>query len=51
MKQVSAVNPYNIPADLKLLGNDPYRSLAYLIRCNGGYDKVDVVYQEFDFSH
>lgn len=41
------INPLNIPSQLELLSNDPYRSLAYLIRCNGGYDKVDIPFQDF----
>jgi hypothetical protein len=37
----------NIPKRLRLLRNDPYRSLAGLVRRAGGFAKVDAPFAEF----
>lgn len=41
------INPLHLPNSVDLLANDPYRSLAYLVRCHGGYDKLSIPYQDF----
>jgi hypothetical protein len=39
--------PQHLPPCVEGLKNDPYRSLAGLVRNQGGYDKVDIPYSEF----
>ena len=34
-------DPLYLAKDIRGLGNDPYRSLAWLVRINGGYKKTD----------
>tara|TARA_Y100000385_G_scaffold268166_1_gene304945 strand:+ start:138 stop:449 length:312 start_codon:yes stop_codon:yes gene_type:complete len=37
----------DLPKHINNLGDDPYRSLAWLVRKNGGFIKVGVNFQEF----
>lgn len=39
------VSPSLLPTDFSRMPNDPYRSLAWLVRSNGGYEKLDVPFQ------
>jgi hypothetical protein len=32
------------------VGNDPYRSLAWLVRENGGYKETEVVFADFQWA-
>ncbi len=43
-------NPDLLPQRLTQLENDPYRSLAWLVRINGGYRKTEVLYAEFKWA-
>jgi hypothetical protein len=39
--------PIYLPEDVLGLGDDPYRSLAWLVEKEGGYDKTDLPFAEF----
>lgn len=36
-----------LPTSIKQMKNDPYRSLAWAVRKQGGYDKTDVFFADF----
>eukprot|EP00500_Bicosoecida_sp_ms1_P013516 CAMPEP_0203820910 /NCGR_PEP_ID=MMETSP0115-20131106/41503_1 /ASSEMBLY_ACC=CAM_ASM_000227 /TAXON_ID=33651 /ORGANISM="Bicosoecid sp, Strain ms1" /LENGTH=212 /DNA_ID=CAMNT_0050729929 /DNA_START=63 /DNA_END=697 /DNA_ORIENTATION=+ len=44
------LSPSLLPTDLSRMANDPYRSLAWLVRSAGGYAKLDVPFQDFAFA-
>ena len=41
------VTPNQLPTNVTLLVNDPFRSLSYVVRKYGGYGKANVYFQEF----
>ena len=43
-------DPDLLPKRLSQLQNDPYRSLAWLVRIQGGYKKTRVLYAEFQWA-
>lgn len=42
--------PAALPADIRCLADDPYRSLAWAVRDVGGFKKVDVPFFEFKWA-
>ncbi len=40
-------DPFSLPQQIWELSDDPYRSLSWMVREEGGYDKVDVNFLEF----
>lgn len=46
-----AQSPVLLPTDFARLENDPYRSLAWLVRSNGGYEKLSVPFQDFMYGN
>lgn len=40
-------SPNELPHDLSAMRDDPYRSLAWLVRKKGGYKNLDIPFQEF----
>jgi hypothetical protein len=44
------MNPNLLPASLSRMVNDPYRSLAWAVRNNGGYGAVDDPFQDFLYA-
>lgn len=50
-KNRAPMHPNLLPTTLVRLVNDPYRSLVWAVRNNGGYGKVDgVSYQDFEYA-
>lgn len=45
------LDPRALPASVDLMSNDMYRSLAYFVRCNGGYQKETLPFQDFYWSN
>ena len=43
-------DPLYLPVDIRGLSDDPYRSLAWLARCEGAYEKRDVPYADFEWA-
>ena len=61
MKSESLIYPYDqfgngphppgaLPADVRSLADDPYRSLAWRVRDEGGYDKTTKPFSEFQWA-
>jgi hypothetical protein len=46
-----AVTPEQLPYDVTTLQDDPYRSLAWQVRENSGYEKTDTPFAEFQWAH
>lgn len=44
---VGPTQPEDLPKHIWELSDDPYRSLAWMVRESGGFEKVDVPYLEF----
>jgi hypothetical protein len=42
--------PAELPKHVKDLADDPYRSLAWLLRKSGAFEKTEVPYAEFDWA-
>lgn len=49
-KNAEPMHPNLIPTDLRRLVNDPYRSLVWGVRNNGGYGAVDLPFQDFQYG-
>jgi hypothetical protein len=43
-------SPYSLPADIRGLADDPYRSLSWAVLAAGGFKKMDVPFFEFQWS-
>jgi hypothetical protein len=43
-------SPSALPTDIRCLADDPYRSLAWAVRENGAFKKVDVPFFEFKWA-
>lgn len=41
----------HMPEDIRGMANDPYRSLAWYVRQEGGFDKVKVPFVEFQWAN
>lgn len=44
------LSPFLLPEHIKDITDDPYRSLAWMVREKGGFKKVDVAFLEFIWS-
>jgi len=44
------LSPVLLPEKIKMLQDDPYRSLAWLVRKNGGYKKTAIPFAEFKWA-
>jgi hypothetical protein len=44
-------NPLYLPAEIRGLADDPYRSLAWFCRQKGAYDKTDTTFAEFKWAN
>lgn len=44
-------SPIYLPHDVRGLADDPYRSLAWLVRQHGGYENTDQTYAEFQWAN
>jgi hypothetical protein len=42
--------PANLPDDIRCMADDPYRSLAWAVRHQGGFDKCDAPFAEFHWA-
>jgi hypothetical protein len=42
---------YNLPDNIKGLADDPYRSLAWMVREKGGFDKVSIPFSELKWAN
>ncbi len=45
------LDPFKLPLFISDLDNDPYRSLSWMVREGGGYEKRDVNFQEFIWAN
>ena len=43
-------SPYSLPADIRGLADDPYRSLAWAVLDQGGFKKMNVPFFEFQWA-
>lgn len=43
-------DPLYLSRDIRGVGNDPYRSLAYILREKGGYKKTDITFADFKWA-
>ena len=43
-------SPLYLPIDIRGMGDDPYRSLAWMVRKEGGYDNSDTTFAEFRWA-
>lgn len=43
-------SPSSLPTDIRCLADDPYRSLAWAVRDDGGFKKEDVPFFEFKWA-
>lgn len=43
-------DPLYLAQDIRGVGNDPYRSLAWLVRSHGGYKKTDQTFADFKWA-
>ena len=44
-------DPELLPENIKGLADDPFRSLAWIVRENGGYQKTGIPFSEFQWAH
>ncbi len=44
-------NPLYLPMDIRGLADDPYRSLAWMVRKEGGYENSDATFSEFQWAN
>jgi hypothetical protein len=44
-------NPLYLPADIRGMADDPYRSLAWLVRKEGGYKQTATTFAEFSWAN
>jgi hypothetical protein len=49
--QDQAVTPDQLPPNVTRLQDDPYRSLAWQVREQGGYEKTETPFAEFQWAH
>jgi hypothetical protein len=42
--------PAQLPIDIRCMADDPYRSLAWAVRREGGFDKCDTPFAEFHWA-
>lgn len=42
--------PFDLPQDIRGLGDDPYRSLAWLTECAGGFRKTETPFSSFTWA-
>lgn len=40
-------SPYDLPSDIRCMSDNPYRSLAWMVRELGGFDKSTIPFAEF----
>jgi len=50
-KGLFPMTPALIPTEIKLLLDDPYRTLAWMVRVNGGFAKIDAHFAEFQWAN
>ncbi|MBO9667820.1 MAG: ParB/Srx family N-terminal domain-containing protein [Bdellovibrio sp.] len=43
-------DPLYLPPDIRAIGHDPYRSLSWLLRENGGYEDTEKTFLEFRWA-
>jgi hypothetical protein len=43
-------DPLYLPADIRGLSDDPYRSLAWMAQCEDAFEKSDARYYEFEWA-
>jgi hypothetical protein len=43
-------DPLYLPSDVRGMADDPYRSLAWIVRKEGGYEKSEVTFSEFAWA-
>jgi hypothetical protein len=44
-------DPNHLPEDVRGMADDPFRSLAWKVRKEGGYDKTDIPFAEFEWAN